>query len=78
MFKFNHFWVTYYFPYLDHLSGLVLAPAFSTNFTKALFIVLYHRIKYVVIRDAGTVQTGQAGSVLDFPNPYNPFKMPYY
>ena len=25
VFKFNHFWVTYHFPYLDHLSGLVLA-----------------------------------------------------
>ena len=25
VFKFKHFWVTYHLPYLDHLSGLVIA-----------------------------------------------------
>ena len=31
VFKFNHFWVTYHFPYLGHLSGLVLAPLISNS-----------------------------------------------
>ena len=31
VFRFNHFWVFYHFPYLDKLSGLVLVPSFSNS-----------------------------------------------